>query len=162
MRQPRDAAGQPLSWDDVRRMLDAGAGAGHKDADPDRVVDKNAVLRDYSLDDLDPTQRAFADRVLNWSDKVAQTYQQNKRARPGQKLKRVPLLRCFLAGSAGSGKSTTLRTVLQHLRLKFQEARIEAEVELTAYTGVAAFNVGFGAKTACTACCGQRRRSSRT
>ena len=88
LRQPKDAAGRQLSWDDVRRMLDAGAGAGHKDADPDRVVGKAAVLRDYSLDDLDPTQRAFADRVLKWADKVVQTYQQNKRARPGQKLKR--------------------------------------------------------------------------
>jgi len=151
LRQPTDAAGQPLTWDDVRRMLDSGAGAGHKDSDPDRLVDKAAVLRDYALDDLDPTQRAFADRVLKWADKVVQAYQHNKRARPRQKLKRVPLLRCFLGGSAGSGKSTTLRTVLQHLRLKFQEAKIEAEVELTAYTGVAAFNIGFGAKTACSA-----------
>ena len=35
LRQPKDATGQPLSWDDVRRMLDAGAGAGHKHSDPD-------------------------------------------------------------------------------------------------------------------------------
>ena len=55
LRQPKDAAGQPLSWDDVRRMLDAGAGAGHKGYDPDRVVDKAAVLRNYFLDDLGQT-----------------------------------------------------------------------------------------------------------
>ena len=56
-----------------------------------------------------------------------------------------------MGGSAGSGKSTTLRTVLQHLRLLFQKEGVEAAVELTAYTGVAAFNIGFGAKTACSA-----------
>ena len=61
----------------------------------------------------------------------------------------MPLLRSYLGGSAGSGKSTTLRTVLQHLRLLFQKEAINATVELTAYTGVAAFNIGFGAKTAC-------------
>ena len=56
-----------------------------------------------------------------------------------------------LCGSAGSGKSTTLRTILQHLRLLFQDEGVLATVELTAYTGVAAFNIGFGAKTACSA-----------
>ena len=39
--------------------------------------------------------------------------------------------------------------VVQHLRLLFQRAGVAATVELTAYTGVAAFNIGFGAKTAC-------------
>ena len=63
----------------------------------------------------------------------------------------LALLRCYLGGSAGSGKSTTLRTVLQHLRLLFQNERVQAAVELTTYTGVAAFNIGFGAKTACSA-----------
>ena len=54
-------------------------------------------------------------------------------------------------GSACSGKSTTLRTVLQHLRPLFQKEGVQAAVELTAYTGVAAFNIGFGAKTTCSA-----------
>ena len=58
-------------------------------------------------------------------------------------------LRTWLCGSAGSGKSTTLKTVVQHVRLLFQEQGVDASVELTAYTGVAAFNIGFGAKTAC-------------
>ena len=44
-----------------------------------------------------------------------------------------------------------MRTVLQHLRLLFQKENVQATVELTAYTGVAAFNIGFGAKTACSA-----------
>ena len=78
-------------------------------------------------------------------------YNHNATERDRRKLKRVPLLRSYLGGSAGSGKSTTLRTVLQHLRLLFQKEGVEAGVELTAYTGVAAFNIGFGAKTACSA-----------
>ena len=40
---------------------------------------------------------------------------------------------------------------MQHMRLLFQTEGIDAKVELTAYTGVAAFNIGFGAKTACSA-----------
>ena len=51
--------------------------------------------------------------------------------------------------SAGSGKSTTLKTIVQHLRLLFLESDVPAKVELTAYTGVAAFNIGFGARTTC-------------
>ena len=65
------------------------------------------------------------------------------------KPRAVPKIRSWLCGSAGNGKSTTLKTIVQHLRLKFQTAGVAATVELTAYTGVAAFNIGFGAKTAC-------------
>ena len=36
-----------------------------------------------------------------------------------------------------------------HGRLRFQELGIDATIALTAYTGVAAFNIGFGAKTTC-------------
>ena len=64
---------------------------------------------------------------------------------------RHPKLRTWLGGSAGSGKSTTIRTAVQHARLLFHEAGIAATVELTAYTGVAAFNIGFAAKTTCSA-----------
>ena len=63
--------------------------------------------------------------------------------------RRVPLLRTWLGGSAGSGKSTTLRTVVQHVRLLFHREGLNASVALTAYTGVAAFNIGLGARTAC-------------
>ena len=37
------------------------------------------------------------------------------------------------------------------MRLLFQREGVEARVALTAYTGVAAFNIGLGAKTACSA-----------
>ena len=115
------------------------------------AVVEEEVVRDFALEKLDPTQRVFADRVLAWGRDLVSAYKHNATARDRRKLKRVPLLRSYLGGSAGSGKSTTLRTVLQHLRLLFQKEGVEAAVELTAYTGVAAFNIGFGAKTACSA-----------
>ena len=40
---------------------------------------------------------------------------------------------------------------MQHVRLMFENKHLTAKVELTAYTGVAAFNIGFGARTACSA-----------
>ena len=133
-----------LDWGEVKKKLAAGAG---QDVDAALVpVDEEAVLGDYALDKLDPTQRAFADRVLAWADEVASTYRQVSAT--GKQL-RPPTLRAWLGGSAGSGKSTTLRTVVQHMRLLFQRAGVDATVELTAFTGVAAFNIGFGAKTAC-------------
>ena len=74
-------------------------------------------MRDFSLDKLDPTQRVFADRVLAWGKELVSAYKHNATVRDRKKLKRVPVLRSYLGGSAGSGKSTTLRTILQHLRL---------------------------------------------
>ena len=65
------------------------------------------------------------------------------------RMRSVPKLRAWLGGSAGSGKSTTLKTCVAHVRLLFRQADIPATVALTAYTGVAAFNMSFGAKTAC-------------
>ena len=41
--------------------------------------------------------------------------------------------------------------IVQHIRLTFKREGVEATVALTAYTGVAAFNIGFGARTACSA-----------
>ena len=104
------------------------------------------MLRDYALGKKDPTQRAFADRVLAWAAEVVRVY---KDVSATGKRRRVQKLRTWLGGSAGSGTSTTLKTVVQHVRLLFQREDVDASVELTAYTGVAAFNIGFGAKTAC-------------
>ena len=67
------------------------------------------------------------------------------------KFRVVPRMRSYLGGSAGSGKTTTLRTIVQHVRLIFKQRFVPARVELTAYTGVAAFNMRFGARTACSA-----------
>ena len=147
LRAPMDAEGRSLTWGDVQRLLAKGDDGMAVTA----VVVEEEVLRDFALDKLDPTQRVFADRVLIWGRGLVSAYKHNATVRDRRKLKRVPLLRSYLGGSAGSGKSTTLRTVLQHLRLLFQKEAINATVELTAYTGVAAFNIGFGAKTACSA-----------
>ena len=76
------------------------------------------------LDNLDPTQRAFADLVLSWA-----------KSKKGD-------LRAILLGTAGTGKTTTLQAVLERLRrLGF------AKVQVAAFTGVAASNVGGGART---------------
>ena len=141
--------GAPLTWGDVQRKLAKGAGTAPGETALAAAVVEEEVVRDFALDKLDPTQRVFADRVLAWGKDLVCAYKHNATVKDRKKLKRVPLLRSYLGGSAGSGKSTTLRTVLQHLRLLFQKEGIEATVELTAYTGVAAFNIGFGAKAAC-------------
>ena len=132
-----------LNWDDVRRELAPGAEPA-VDAAPAHV-DRETVLRDYALDDLDPTQRVFAERILKWARELARVY---VKMRDTGVREEPPVIRAWLGGSAGSGKSTTLRTALQHCRLLFQEQNVDAKIELTAYTGVAAFNIGFGAKTA--------------
>jgi hypothetical protein len=134
-----------LDWDDVRKKLAQGSGAQTDDATTLDEVERNA--HEYPLVDLDPTQRAFADRVLKWAAEVVQIYQQV--ASKGKWRLQVPSLRTWLGGSAGSGKSTTVRTVVAHVRLLFRREAMPATVALTASTGVAAFNIGFGAMTAC-------------
>ena len=131
-----------LDWNDVKKRLDAGAEEHAAHA----RVDRTTVMKEYPLERLDPTQRVFADRVLKWTRELITVYQ--KVSDTGQ-YHPPPLLRAWLGGSAGSGKSTTLKVVLQHARLLIQEAGVGATIQLTAYTGVAAFNIGFGAMTAC-------------
>jgi hypothetical protein len=79
---------------------------------------------------LDPTQRAFADTVLDWA-----------RARKRRDRSRVKQLQALLLGTAGTGKTTTLKAVLELLREQGIGARVAA------WTGVAASNVGEGAQT---------------
>jgi hypothetical protein len=131
-----------LVWGDAKEKLSANNGGTRET----KQVLESEVLRDYDLEKLDPTQRAFADRVLLWARELVQVYKQNKTT---GKWTKPPQLRTWLCGSAGSGKSTTLKAVVQHVRLLFQTENVDATVELTAYTGVAAFNIGFGAKTCC-------------
>ena len=130
-----------LPWDEVKRKLSPDAEAQR----PERLLESD-VHRDFDLGKLDPTQEAFANRVLKWAKELVDVYKENK---DNGTCKRPPQLRTYLCGSAGSGKSTTLKTTVQHIRLLFQQEEVDATVELTAYTGVAAFNIGFGAKTCC-------------
>ena len=133
-----------LDWSDVKKKLAQGAEADVASTGAKPI--REDVERDYALDDLDPTQRAFADRIMLWVRELAEAY--NEVQATGQK-RRLPKLRTCLGDSAGAGKSRTLKTVVQHARLYFQEQGVGASIELTAYTGVAAFNIGFGAKSAC-------------
>ena len=66
-----------------------------------------------SLEELDPTQRAFADRVLAWAREVIVAY---KEVRATGAPQRMPLLRSWLCGSVGSGKSAVLKATVWHVR----------------------------------------------
>ena len=103
-------------------------------------------MAEFPFNRLDPTQRAFVDPVLVWAADVVRVW---KEMRSTRRPRSVPRMRTWLCGSAGSGKSTTLKTIVQHVRLLFQRECVDATIELSAYTGIAAFNIGFGAKTAC-------------
>jgi hypothetical protein len=88
---------------------------------PNPVAAAEAPVR---LQDLDPTQRAFADLVLTWAHSDASEF-------------------CaVLLGTAGTGKTTTLQAVLEVLRQEGFNKFLVA-----AFTGVAASNVGGGART---------------
>ena len=41
-----------------------------------RSVDRSTVLREYALDNLDPAQRVFAERVLAWAAEVVRVYKE--------------------------------------------------------------------------------------
>ena len=127
-----------LDWGGVKEKLTEGLGeTGESDTGQ---VDEATVLSDYSLDKLDPTQRVFADRVLGWVTAVAGVYEAVRR--DGER-RPIPKIKLFLGGSAGSGKSTTLKTCVQHARRLFMKMKKTAKVELTAYTGVAAYVVRY-------------------
>ena len=140
LRCPLNAKGKIITWEEVKKML-----SGDVDETREGAVGKGG-RKTYKLEDLDPTQRVFADRVLKWGTELINCY---RTVENDGKPRDIPLLRTWLCGSAGSGKSTTLKTVVHHLRIMFDEASVPSKIELTAYTGVAAFNIGFGARTTC-------------
>ena len=133
-----------MDWAIVKKNLNVGTEPDDETASA-RLV-RDTVEREYPLDSLDPAQRVFANIVLEWLRELAHVYMEV--GATGER-KSLPKLRSWLGGSAGSGKSTTLKACVQHGRLLLQELNVDAKIELTAYTGVAAFNIGFGAKTAC-------------
>ena len=134
-----------LEWRSVHATLQKGNDATAKPPSQQQNMVEYDKWR-CKLDDLDPTQRAFANRVLAWGKELVEAYTSMRATGIPRK---PPLLRTWLCGSAGSGKSTTLKVVVVALRDMFEAEGIPAEVALTAYTGIAAFNIGFGAKTAC-------------
>ena len=83
---------------------------------------------------LDPTQRAFFDFVEDWALRC-------KDAR--ERREPVPDMRVLLLGTAGTGKSTTLRETVRRAR----EILGREGVVVCAHTGVAAYTCGEGAET---------------
>ena len=55
-----------LDWGELQNKLASGAGRD-VDVQP-TTLSEDAVNRDYDLDRLDPTQRSFADRTVEWAN----------------------------------------------------------------------------------------------
>ena len=96
------------------------------------------------LEDLDPTQHAFAGMALAWGKALQQA--RARPAAPGRGRKRttaatIEPLMALLLGTAGTGKTTTLKATLEQLRA------MQVGCRVAAWTGVAASNVGEGART---------------
>ena len=97
-----------LNWSQVKNKLAQGADAVEETTvrlnwnqnspklTARAALDQEEVLRDYPLDSLDPTQRAFAARVLSWGQELVAVYKQTEQTGEYQK---IPLLRTWLGGS---------------------------------------------------------------
>ena len=101
----------PLDWGECKKKLADGTG-GEVDSGA-QVVNDASTQVEYSLERLDPTQRAFVDYALAWAEEVATAYEF---VRDTGSYRAPPLLRSFLGGSAGSGKTTALRASVHHIR----------------------------------------------
>ena len=127
---PRDAFRGSDSIPPTLKWIDPeGAAASLREwaARPVRVETGEAIL--------DPTQRAVFDRVIEWALMV----------RDSQSGGPVPLpLRMVLLGTAGTGKTQVLRRIVRATREIFAS---DDSVIVSAHTGVAASNVGCGART---------------
>ena len=101
-------------------------------------VRETAVTMDP--DCLDPTQTLLLETVLEW---VKQCTACKKLNNP------FPPLRLKLLGVAGTGKSRTIKTLVQEFNKKMEESDLPANergrIVMCAPTGVAAFNIGCGA-----------------
>jgi len=91
-----------------------------------------------NANDLDPTQRVVYDIGMAWAQKwMSEPHYKDQH--PPQTTESLHLL---LLGTAGTGKTTTLKALLQGWRsIGFGETIVAA------FTGVAASNVGMGART---------------
>jgi hypothetical protein len=92
--------------------------------------------REVNLDDLDPTQRFAADIAVKWADAWMGDSEYERQGLPPEPLNMIWL------GTAGTGKTETLKALLRHW-----ETTGFGKVRIAAFTGVAASNVGQGATT---------------
>ena len=87
------ADGHSLTWGDVQRQLAKGAGmASDESALTDAVVEEKLVRR-FALENLDPTQRVFADRVLAWGTDLVRAHKHNATLTDPRQMEPMPLLR---------------------------------------------------------------------
>ena len=93
-----------------------------------------------SIDNLnDDHQYLFVRLVLNHVDKLLQAAVENTAPPP---------LRLFLMGTAGTGKTRAIQTLLQSMQRRLREAGISLNfIRCAAPTGSAAFNIRFSATT---------------
>ena len=90
--------------------------------------------------DLDPTQSLFVDTILEWETQCIKCIKE---------IKPFPPLKIKLLGVAGTGKSRTIKTLVQEfnkvmLKSDLPES-VHGKIKMCAPTGVAAFNIGCGA-----------------
>ena len=91
-------------------------------------------------DNLDEYQLFFVTLVLNHMEKILHALEND--------LEEPEPLRLMLIGTAGTGKSTATKTLLQELRRRLRGHELEVDFfKVAAPTGTAAFNVRFNATT---------------
>ena len=97
-----------------------------------------------SLDALDPTQRAFADMAIDWytSRNAGTAPAATAKKESGPCSEPRSHFRAILLGTAGTGKTTCLKAILRELQVRGLQ-----KFAVAAYTGVAANNIGCGART---------------
>ena len=93
-----------------------------------------------TLDALDEYQLLFVSVVLEYVEKVLEAIDKD--------WQEPEPLGLMLLGTAGTGKSTATKTLLQELRRRLQGHKLEVDFfKVAAPTGTAAFNVRFNATT---------------
>ena len=114
--------------------------------------DRN-VAASVALEDLDPTQRSFADHLCAWAEAYRaqqELFEQNlpslaASGGAGQLPGSLAALSApaLLLGTAGTGKTTTMQVANDAL----ERSGLAGRVVRMAYTGVAASNMGAGSRT---------------
>ena len=106
----------------------------------DQIGDEEETGTSLDPSQLDPTQTLFLETVLDWTE---QSIQCKKEKKP------LPPLKMKLLGVAGTGKSRTIKTLIQEMQKKMEKSDLDpsdyGKIVMCAPTGVAAFNIGCGA-----------------
>ena len=139
----------PVSAETQRLLLrPAQSGPSHVEAQALARPRRDAGGGVASLDDLDRTQRSFAQHLLAWAGAYrsqAELFDSNLPSLAGSGGEAVAELRepVLLLGTAGTGKTTTL----QAANAVLEDMDFAGRIVRVAYTGVAASNMGSGSRT---------------